>query len=609
MSADDHRTAHTLISPSRQILVLVVLAAALFFAGLGTIPLLEPDEGRNAEVAREMLATGDWITPHYDTLPYLDKPAVFFWLVAASFRIAGVTEWAARFPSALAALGTLLLAWFLARRMIAGAAALRAGMILATCPLVIVLARMAIFDMALTFLITAALGCYWMARGAAIRLVWEAGFFAAMGLASITKGPVGFILPLLTVAVFEAARGTPGELKRVSWLKGLAVFLLMALPWFVLVSLRNPGFPRYAFWEESLVRFAAGGVRRGGSVFYYIPVYFAGFFPWSLFLLFAAVNRFSRWRGLRDEKQAGTLYLLVWLGVVFVFFSISHSKLPAYFLPACVPLSLLTARAWGETDFANRSEAHPSRPPDWLTAGFAALIAIGLVMAFVFWLPFHFNWLDAHRNTKIPPQALAEVRPSLAYTGMILAGWGILGRKIASSLPGVPQAGKWRPGITWLTLAAAALVTPSILVRWARPIRTFAEFTSSRELAGTISASPQKDLPVYGYYYFRTGLPFYLRRPVGLVTAGGGELTSNYTASHLAVVRSEARGRELLLDSQAFQSLGRTSVAPFLVLARISHVGQLGRATGREGDLIPLWTEWQDSVWEVPAAGRTKQHD
>jgi 4-amino-4-deoxy-L-arabinose transferase-like glycosyltransferase len=581
-------------SPARQALVLTVLGAALFFVGLGSLPLVEPDEGRNSEVGREMLASGDWTTPHYDTLPYLDKPAVFFWLEAASFRIAGVSEWAARFPSALAALGTLLLTWFLAGRMFAGAAALRAGIVFATCPLVIILARLAIFDMTLVLFITVALVCYWMARSPRRekRLMWEAGFFAGMGLASITKGPVGFILPLLTVVAFEVARGRPGELKRIGWLSGLAVFFLIALPWFIAVSLRNPGFPRYAFWEESLVRFTAGGVRRGGSLFYYIPVYFGGLLPWSLFLLLAAVNRVSRWKELRDERQAPVLYLLVWSAVVLVFFSISHSKLPAYILPACVPLSLLMARAWSELDYATRA-------PDWLTAGFAALMALGLVTALVFWLPFHFAWLERLSATKMSPQTLVHVRPSLAYTGLILTGWGILGRKLASS---------WgRRGIPSFTLAIAALVAPSVFLRWARPIRTYAEFASSRELARTILSSPQKDLTVYGYYYFRTSLPFYLKRPVGLVTGGGGELTSNYIASRLETERSGEAARELLLDYQSFYSKAQTSAQPFLVLARNSHVASLGKATGRAEDLTPLWTEWQDSVWEVPAASLPPQ--
>src|SRR5207249_7649304 len=161
----------------------------------------------------------------------------------------------------------------------------------------------------------------------------------------------------------------------------------------------------------------------------------------------------------------------------------------------------LMARAWSETD----SVPQPTYAPDWLTAGFAALMALGLVTALAFWLPIHFAWLERLGRAKIPPQALAQVRPSLAYTGMILAGWGILGRKLASS--------QRRRGIPWLTLAIAALVAPSVFLRWAQPTRTYAELASSRQLARTLVSSAQKDLMVYGFYYLRTSLPFYLKRP------------------------------------------------------------------------------------------------
>ena len=123
---------------------MLAAAACLFFARLGSLALVEPDEGRNAEVAREMLASGDWLTPHFDTLPYLDKPALLFWLVAGSFRVWGLSEWAARFPSALAAMATAFLGWLLARRMFGGRVALRAGLVWATSPLVIAFARLVI---------------------------------------------------------------------------------------------------------------------------------------------------------------------------------------------------------------------------------------------------------------------------------------------------------------------------------------------------------------------------------------------------------------------------------------------------------------------------------
>ena len=136
----------------------------LFFAGLGRLPLLEPDEGRNAEVGREMLVSGDWITPHYNGFAYLDKPAVFFWMVAASLKTFGVSEGAARLPSALMAVATMLLVWFLARRMFGDSAGLRAGLVFAACPLALVLAREVIFDMTLTFLVTVAMVAFWLAE-------------------------------------------------------------------------------------------------------------------------------------------------------------------------------------------------------------------------------------------------------------------------------------------------------------------------------------------------------------------------------------------------------------------------------------------------------------
>jgi 4-amino-4-deoxy-L-arabinose transferase-like glycosyltransferase len=115
--------------PYRDLLILLALATCLFFVALGRLPLMEPDEGRNAEVAREMLVSGDWITPHFNSLAYMDKPAVYFWLVAASFRVAGVSEYAARMPSALMALGTLILTWLMARKMFGREAGLRAGIV------------------------------------------------------------------------------------------------------------------------------------------------------------------------------------------------------------------------------------------------------------------------------------------------------------------------------------------------------------------------------------------------------------------------------------------------------------------------------------------------
>src|SRR6516162_6663797 len=453
----NHRTA--------QLLVLLVVAACLFFVGLGRLPLTEPDEGRNAEVAREMLDSGDWITPHYDTLIYLDKPAAFFWLVAASFGTFGLSEWAARFPSALLALGTLLLVWFLARRMFRNGTGLRAGLIWATSPLVIILARSVIFDMPLTFFVTLAMVSYWLSEASDFRRPWcDALFFATMGIAAITKGPVGFLLPLLSVSAYLALRGRLRELRRLRWGLGVPVFLASALPWFVAVSMRNPDFPKYAVWQESLLRFATGQAHRSGGPLYYVPVFLAGFLPWSFFLLFAGWNRLRAWRELGRENHRPQLFLLAWVAVIFVFFSISRSKLPGYFLPATIPFSILMAYVWAELD-ARVLE----RRPDWLTAGFATLVALRLMMLLAPQL-LRFHSLQSLATKKIPPALMPLVRPALLFAGLMLAGLGVLGRNLSARLR--------TSTLSTASFALLAFTTPLLIVRWIVPLEVYAANSS-----------------------------------------------------------------------------------------------------------------------------------
>ena len=402
--------------------LLLVVAAVLFVAGLGRLPLIEPDEGRNAEVGREMLVSGDWITPHFNGFAYLDKPAVHFWMVAASMKTFGVSESAARLPSALMGAGTMLLVWFLARRMFGNAAALRAGLIFAACPLALFLAREVIFDMTLTFFVTLAMVAFWVEEESACRGPWGVLMFAAMGVAVITKGFVGILIPLIAIFIYQAACGRWRDWLRLRWGWGLLVLFAVALPWFIAVSLRNPDFPRYALWNESLKRFTSGAAHRGGGFLYYLPVFLGGFFPWSFFLLLAGGSRLRRWRELRQESNRHILFLLSWVVWVFVLFTLSHSKLPAYFLPAIVPLSILMGRVWQEV-----GKEGQVRPPDWLTAGFALLLGLGVLVAAAShsWL---YTLLQARLAKKFPPGGLELVQPSLLYTGLILAALGFLGR-------------------------------------------------------------------------------------------------------------------------------------------------------------------------------------
>ena len=583
--------------PGAHFLLLLVVASWLFFAGLGRLSLIEPDEGRNAEVAREMLVKGDWIVPHFDGFSYLDKPPVYFWLVAATFKIGGLSEASARFSSALAALGTMLLVWFLARRMFGDSTGLYAGIIFATSPLVAIFAREVIFDMTLTFFVTVAMVCYWLGEASGQRRrLWDVLFFAAMGVATLTKGPVGFLLPLLSISAFQALRGSLRSLRKLNWGLGLATFLAVTLPWFIAVCVRHPDFPRYAFWQESLQRFATGHSHRSGSLYYYLLIYVAGFLPWSFFLLYAAYSRVRRWKDLRQEQYAPVLFLLSWAGVIFIFFSLSQSKLPGYLLPALIPLSILMAKVWTQ-----KRPQGERRAPDWLTAGFATLIALGILAAVAPQLE-RFTLLHARLDQKLPSSLLPLLKPTLLYTGITLAALGIIGRDLCT------RAREKAPTLIIFLLASCAF--PLLLMRWFHPLEMYASADSSRNLAKTILASPEKNLPVYGYYYFRTSLPFYLRRPVGLISSKADELTSNYIISRWPKVNAQAaagspphnifaagRDRYPLVMNES-EWLSRRRSTPVLVMVRDDQVSQLAAAVHR---MDPLWSGWEYSVWEIPA--------
>jgi len=268
-----------------------------------------------------------------------------------------------------------------------------------------------------------------------------------------------------------------------------------------------------------------------------------------------------------------------------------------------VPLGILMAKAWGDV-----GEPGLTRAPDWLTAGFATLLGVGLIVAACSQLTM-FSSAHSRLAGKVHPDVFAMLKPSVLYTGLILMVLAVVGRNIAAR-----TRGKW---LSVVTLALLALATPALLARWAGPIKAYADVNSSRRLASTILSSPEKDLPVYGYYYFRPSLPFYLRRPVGLVTTDANELTSNYLALRVAKIRRglspeafpNALSRTLqdldpipvdqrrLLDISQFLGLVRSSPQPRLVLVSNTHVSLLASDVGR---VEPLWMGWGFSVWKIP---------
>jgi 4-amino-4-deoxy-L-arabinose transferase-like glycosyltransferase len=278
---------------------LLLLAAVTLGWNLGGYRLLDPDEGRNAEVAREMAQSNDYLVPHLDGLPYLDKPIVYFAASAALMEVLGPGELAARLPAYFATLGTIaLLVWF-ARRRWGATPGWLAGVAYSTMPLPFVYAHVAIFDSLLTLRTTAAILCFFEDR---TTLAW-----LAMGVGGLVKGPIALAIPLVVVVTLGLVTGAP--LRRLVSFRALLAFALVTLPWFLAVTWQFPEFPAYVFVTETAKRFTTGSFHRTGPVWYYIPIVLFAAFPWIV----PAVARLPRWRAAWTARHELGARASLWL--------------------------------------------------------------------------------------------------------------------------------------------------------------------------------------------------------------------------------------------------------------------------------------------------------
>ena len=353
-------TSHRVI----HIFVLLSLCGLLMLWGLGSIGLTDRDEGRNAEAGREMLETGDWITPTFNYEPRFYKPVLIYWLMSGSYYLFGVDEFAARFPSALFGAGLILLQyWFLARWRDPHAGLLSALMLLLNLE-ILGLSRMALTDSVLVFFTTSAHLAYWVGlHGEGRNRYWLWWFYAGMGLATLTKGPVGFIVPLVTMSLYLSATKRWGQYWRDGHpLLGAALFALVTVPWYAtMLSLHGSTYVTIAK-SQTVGRFMAPMEGHGFGFLFYVPVLLLGFFPWSGLLPMALYHCFTRWRAARTTADASgpalpaarrlpaeyelELFAALWVAGAFLFFTLSSTRLQHYIAPLFPGAALLTAMYW-----------------------------------------------------------------------------------------------------------------------------------------------------------------------------------------------------------------------------------------------------------------------
>ena len=328
-----------LLKESAFIATLIGVCLVLFFFGLGERALWDVDEGEHAAISKDMVLSGDWVTPRYNGEKYYDKPPLYNWLVAVSFLIFGFTEFAARLPSALLGLGCVIVTYLLGNYIFGSLAAFLSALVLASSVEYILLSRVVVHDIGLAFFITLALALFYLGytnekqRSRLFR--WG---YAAMGLAVLTKGPIGVLLPVMIIGLFLIFKRQLRFLKEMQIAWGLLILFAVAVPWYILISLKDPDFLSFFFLKQNLGSFFSKEGRHTEPIVYFIPVLIGGMFPWSTFLPLALFRGF-RARG--KIYNDGTLFALIWFATIFIFFSLASSKLGTYILPLFPAAALL----------------------------------------------------------------------------------------------------------------------------------------------------------------------------------------------------------------------------------------------------------------------------
>ncbi len=473
---------------NRTVLLLLVIAlAVIWFVPLGWRHLLPSDEGRYAEMAREMFLTGDWITPRYNGYKYFEKPPLQTWLNALTFAWFGIGEWQARLYTALTGFAGVLLIGYTGARVFNAATGVFAAIVLATSPYWNLMGHFNTLDMGLSFWMELTLCALLLAQRpnlptGQVRL-WMWVCWASMAFAALSKGLVGLILPGAVLVLYTLIARDWAIWKRLHLIGGLILFFAIATPWFVLVQQRNPEFLNFFFIVQQFQRYLTPEQNRPGPFYYFVPVILVGFLPWL------SVSVQSLRHALRLPRQPNgfspVIMLLVWTGFIFLFFSASHSKLISYTLPVAPALAMVIGL------YLPLVTAHQLRRH---LAGYALFL---IVAAFVALFMGRFG--DARNPTELYVAYRTWVLAALgtAFVLTLAAMW--LNRHSRAGIVGATAMF----GAAWLLLGTIAGTGHDV----------FGRLSSGAPLAPAIKAAIAKlppDTPFYSVGVLDHTLPFYV---------------------------------------------------------------------------------------------------
>lgn len=326
-------------------LVLAGFCGFLFFFGLAFFGLIGADEPRYAQVAREMLARHDWITPTLGGKPWLEKPPLYYWQAMLAYSIFGVSDWAARLPSAVDATIMVVAIYLFLNRFRPGFQ-LDGALMTASAAGVIGFARAASTDMPLAAMFTIAL-LAWYAWYESESHSYLSVFYCFLALGMLAKGPVALLLAALIIGIFAAAKSDYGLLWRTLWVPGILLFCALTLPWHFAVQMKNPEFFHVFILQHNFARFGTNLYHHKAPFWYYVPVVLLGLIPWTAVVAASLAESIRVWwaerQQVRKSEDALNVFLVIWLIVPVIFFSLSQSKLPGYIVPALPAGTLLLA--------------------------------------------------------------------------------------------------------------------------------------------------------------------------------------------------------------------------------------------------------------------------
>jgi len=471
------------------LLALLLAFALLWFGTLDQRRLINPDEGRYSEIPREMVASGDWLTPRLNGIKYFEKPALQYWATAAAFTVFGEHHWSARLWPALTGFLGVLATAFATAKLFGPQAGLIAGAVLAGSVLWNVIGHVNTLDMGVSFFLAAAVFalCLGQRDQASPRESrrWQDAAWVLLALAVLSKGLIGLVLPAATVVAYALWQRDWGFILRIRPLRGLLILLAITAPWFIAVSLANPEFAHFFFIHEHFQRFLTKAHGRYQPIWYFVPILLIGMLPWLGSLVQGIAAGFRLEAGRRFQPRR---FLLIWAALVFVFFSVSSSKLASYILPIFPALAALIGLHLAGYAIARRIEWH----------ALPAVIVGGGCLPLV-------PYVTRFANDQVPAALYAAYQPWLyggagaLLMGGIAAFWlGRQGRSVAAACS--------------LAFGGFAFGQGFLLGH-----DSLGSVNSAHDVAAAIRPQVQRDAPFFSVNTYDQSLQFYLQRTTTMV--------------------------------------------------------------------------------------------